>query len=235
MRHYVVIPAAGIGKRFSSTRLKQYWMLGEKPILSRVIDFFLEFSFIDKIIVAIRSDDTYWTQIASSYEQRVTTVIGGDARCHSVINALQALQSVARANDWVLVHDACRPLIKRDRVLKLIEVLKDHPVGGILGIPVQDTLKRVDEGLNVLDTVDRSTIWYAQTPQIFRYGVLYEVLRDAIGKGVLVTDEAVALERAGLKVKMVEGSVLNIKITFPEDLQLAEAILEKTHENRAGV
>lgn len=227
MRYTVIIPAAGIGQRFSAKTPKQYELLAGKPVLSHVIDFFLAFSFVQQIVVAIGQDDPYWPLLASFKNPKVAAVTGGKERFDSVLNALQFLHQTVDAQDWMVIHDACRPCSKTDDFLKLVNTLNEDPVGGLLGVPVRDTLKNVDAQKNILGTLDRNALWHAQTPQIFRYGILCEALKEAAFKKIPITDEAMALELAGLKPKMVEGSHSNLKITWPEDLLLAEAILGK--------
>lgn len=225
MHYYVIIPAAGEGKRFSETLPKQYWQLAGRPVLSHVVDFFLSFPFIEKIVVALKQEDKHWHLIPCFQHAKVISVIGGKERFLSVLQALSSLQHEAQAEDWVLVHDACRPCLKKEDFLRLIDALKEDAVGGILGVPVRDTLKHVDSQYNIIETPDRHEIWHAQTPQMFRYEILYNALKTAKERQVDVTDEAMALEYMGYLPKIVLGSTSNIKITWPEDLLLAEAIL----------
>lgn len=228
MQYYVIIPAAGEGKRFSKSLPKQYWQLKGRPVLSHVLEFFLGFSFVEKIMIALRQDDTYWDQIAFSQEPRVFSIIGGKERFLSVLQALSSLQNEINAEDWVLVHDACRPCLKKEDFLRLLNTLKEDSTGGILGVPLRDTLKRVDPQQNILETSDRQALWQAQTPQMFRYGILYDAMKTAAKQRLSITDEAMALEYMGYLPKIVLGSTSNIKITWPEDLLLAEAILGGT-------
>lgn len=225
MHYYVIIPAAGEGKRFSETLPKQYWQLAGRPVLSHVVDFFLSFPFIEKIVVALKQEDKHWHSIPCFQNSKVISVIGGKERFLSVLQALSSLQNEINAEDWVLVHDACRPCLKKEDFLQLIETLKKDSIGGILGVPICDTLKRVDPQQNILETPDRQALWQAQTPQMFRYGILYDAMKTAAKQRVSITDEAMALEYMGYLPKIVLGSTSNIKITWPEDLLLAEAIL----------
>jgi 2-C-methyl-D-erythritol 4-phosphate cytidylyltransferase len=150
---------------------------------------------------------------------------GGEERCHSVLNALTALQKVADESDWVLVHDAARPCLRSEDIDHLLAELTDHPVGGLLGLPVADTMKRTDADDSVIETVSREHLWRALTPQMFRLGELYDALDGALKRDELVTDEASAMELAGKAPKMVEGHGDNIKITRPQDLRFAELYL----------
>jgi 2-C-methyl-D-erythritol 4-phosphate cytidylyltransferase len=151
-------------------------------------------------------------------------------RCHSVIRALDSLNNVAAPDDWVLVHDAARPCVRMQDIDKMILELKEHPVGGILAVPVHDTLKRGSAAGEIVDTVDRRNLWQAQTPQMFRLQALRQALHQAIEDGFMVTDEASAMEHIGLKPKLVEGHADNIKVTRPEDLSLAEFYLQTLKE-----
>jgi 2-C-methyl-D-erythritol 4-phosphate cytidylyltransferase len=153
---------------------------------------------------------------------------GGVTRSNSVANGLHALLSGdALPTDWVLVHDAARPCITQSDVEYLINELQDHPVGGILGLASHDTLKSVDDNLAISDTVDRSKIWRAFTPQMFRYAALKHALQEAADKGWIMTDDASAMELQGMQPKIIAGRADNLKITRPEDLALAQFYLEQ--------
>jgi 2-C-methyl-D-erythritol 4-phosphate cytidylyltransferase len=168
--------------------------------------------------------DPYWRELALSHS-KLSVAAGGEERCHSVLNALQLLQQKAAAADWVLVHDAARPCLRRDDLDHLIDVLRDHPVGGLLGLPVADTVKRTGADDAVIETVPREHLWRALTPQMFRLAELHEALDTALKNDRLVTDDASAMELAGKAPKMVEGHGDNIKITRPQDLALAQLYL----------
>jgi 2-C-methyl-D-erythritol 4-phosphate cytidylyltransferase len=157
----------------------------------------------------------------------VRTVPGGAERCHSVLNALELLAGHAAADDWVLVHDAARPCLRPADLACLLDTLAEDPVGGLLAVPVRDTMKRADIGDRVETTVDRNGLWHALTPQMFRLQALREALGKAIAAGVLVTDEAAAMEWAGHRPRLVAGAGDNLKITRPEDLPLAAYYLER--------
>jgi 2-C-methyl-D-erythritol 4-phosphate cytidylyltransferase len=152
----------------------------------------------------------------------VLTAPGGVERAESVANALTVLRERAADGDWVLVHDAARPCVRREDLVKLIAELRDDPVGGLLAVPVRDTMKQADAEQRCAATVDRSRLWHALTPQMFRLGALRAALRAALAAGVTVTDDASAMERVGLRPRLVEGHADNLKITRPEDLALAE-------------
>jgi 2-C-methyl-D-erythritol 4-phosphate cytidylyltransferase len=157
-------------------------------------------------------------------------VHGGAERFHSVLNGLRALAGHAAPGDWVLVHDAARPCVRREDIDLLMERLRDHPVGGLLGIPVTDTKKSTDEQGNIIQTVRREGLWRAMTPQMFRYEMLSLALQAVVERGATVTDESAAMEIAGYSPRMVEGHADNIKITRPQDLALAEMYLQQQEQ-----
>jgi 2-C-methyl-D-erythritol 4-phosphate cytidylyltransferase len=220
-RYWAVVPAAGIGRRMGGEVPKQYLELLGRRVIDHTLQRLLDHALIDVAYVALSPDDGYWEACAYATDPRVVRVAGGEERCHSVLNLLHALQVVADADDWVLVHDAARPCLSKDDLDHLIETLADHPVGGLLGIPVQDTLKRVSVQGEVAETVPRGDLWRAYTPQMFRLGLLTSALEAALQKGELVTDDASAMELAGHRPQMVEGHAGNLKITRPADLALA--------------
>ncbi len=216
--YWVVIPAAGVGSRMRADRPKQYLELAGRTVIEHTIARFSSHPAIKGIVVVITDGDPYWAELNID---GLITAPGGAERCHSVLNGLDALDGLAGENDWVLVHDAARPCLRREDIDKLIAELSADPVGGLLGLPVADTLKRVGPGDRVEATVDRDRLWRALTPQMFRLGALRDALRQALADGFLVTDGASAMEHAGFAPRMVEGRGENIKITRPEDLSLA--------------
>lgn len=221
---WAVIPAAGVGKRMLADRPKQYLELHGKTVLEHTLSRFLEHPLISGAVVAVTDGDPYWQELALVHE-KLMVASGGEERCHSVLNALQVLQQSAADNDWVLVHDAARPCLRREDIDHLLDVLKMHPVGGLLGLPVADTMKRTADDDSVIATVPREHLWRALTPQMFRLGELFQALDSALKSGQLVTDDASAMELAGKAPKMVEGHGDNIKITRPQDLSLAALYL----------
>lgn len=218
---YAVVPAAGIGRRMGGDRPKQYLSLNGSPIIEHTLNRLIAIPELQKIVVALADNDVFWPQLALAKHPKIDVVVGGAERGDSVLNGLECLSATADDNDWVLVHDVARPCIAAADIYRLIEHLKDHAVGGILAVPVSDTLKNVS-GAAIVETVDRSTLWQAQTPQMFRLGVLREALRRGIREGRTVTDEASAIELTGEHPLVVEGSITNIKITRPQDMALAE-------------
>ena len=229
-KFWVIIPAAGIGSRMNAERPKQYLELNGKTVLEHTLDCFIRHPRISGVIVAIAEHDSYWPKLNFVTDRPVITVAGGAERCHSVLNALQALNELAEAHDWVLVHDAARPCLNRDDLDKLLITMATHPVGGLLGVPVHDTIKKVDPVAVVESTVDREYLWRALTPQMFRYEMLLDALTKALADNYLVTDDASAIEHAGYSPLMLEGHAGNIKITRPEDLALAEFYLTENKE-----
>lgn len=158
---------------------------------------------------------------------------GGRERSDSVLNALQSLQGLADEQDWVLVHDAVRPCVRLDDIARLLQEVADHPCGGLLAVPVSSTLKRSDAAGDIVATLPRDHVWQAATPQAFRLGALRQALQAAVQAGVAITDEASAMELAGHAPRLVRGSADNIKITYPEDLLLAELILAAQQRENA--
>lgn len=205
---------------------KQYLEVLGKPVLQHTLERLLSVDLITQIHVALGPEDGYWDDLPCSRDERIVKAPGGRERADSVYSALSQLEKLADPNDWVLVHDAARLCVTRDDIMKLIDSLHTDPVGGILGLPVSDTLKSVENG-RILATPDRSRIWRALTPQMFRLGALKTALSEASKQGFTVTDESSAMELAGFRPTLVEGRPDNIKITRPEDLPLAAFYLER--------
>jgi len=222
-----VIPAAGIGRRMGTRVPKQYLHLAGRPVIDYCLALFLGHSRISGVVVALDPADEYWRETAYANHPRVRRVDGGEERCHSVLNALDLVAGEEAETDWVLVHDAARPCLRESDVDLLLTVLSNHPVGGLLGVPVRDTMKRVDAGGAVSRTVPRQGLWHAFTPQMFPLGLLKDALCTTMEKGLLVTDDANAIEMMGLSPQLVEGHADNIKITRPEDLSLARFFLQQ--------
>lgn len=224
--YWIVVPAAGVGARMGTECPKQYLPLVGKTVVEHTLERLLTLPDIAGIYLVLGTGDTHWNDLPLAHNSRIHRVAGGAERCDSVLNALEQLQDKASPNDWVLVHDAARPCIHTQSILHLIEQVKNHPVGGILGVPVSDTLKQVSD--SVIDsTVDRRLLWQAQTPQMFRLGLLGDCLRRGLAEGKLITDESSALESYGYQPLMVQGRSDNIKITRPEDLVIAAMLLQQ--------
>jgi len=206
---------------------KQYLQLAGKTVIEHTLSRFAEHPKVSGIVIALSLQDKVWDSLQYQCSKTLIRVEGGAERCHSVLNALGELSGHAGERDWVLVHDAARPCLQEDDIDQLIRGLDSHPVGGLLAVPVRDTMKRSDNNGEVQQTVDRKNLWHALTPQMFRLGDLRDALAKAISDGVEVTDEASAMEYVGKQPKLVKGQWSNIKITHPEDLVLAEFYLEK--------
>ncbi|MGA9702858.1 2-C-methyl-D-erythritol 4-phosphate cytidylyltransferase [Pseudomonas sp.] len=217
---WAVIPAAGVGARMAADRPKQYLQLGGRTILEHSLGCFLDHPGLKGVVVSLAVDDPYWPNLACANDPRIVRVDGGDERSGSVLNALLYLHGQGASDeDWVLVHDAARPNLGRDDLDKLLGELADDAVGGLLAVPARDTLKRADKHGRVSETVDRSQIWQAYTPQMFRLGALHRALADSLVSDVVITDEASAMEWAGHAPRLIEGRSDNIKVTRPEDLE----------------
>lgn len=223
-RHWAVVPAAGKGTRMGVDRPKQYLELAGRSVLEHTLGRLLAEPRIAGIVVPLAADDDYGRALVARCGARVTTTIGGAERCHSVLNGLDALPGAA-GDDWVLVHDAARPCLRQADLAALIDTLAADACGGILAVPVRDTLKRCRTDGRIEHTVDRERLWHALTPQMFRVRMLRDALRAALAAHRLVTDEAQAIELAGCVPRVVEGHADNIKITRPEDLPLADHYL----------
>lgn len=221
LTYWAVIPAAGAGKRLGGDKPKQYLSLAGKTILEHSLGKLLDTPVITGAVVAISDGDAYWKELDFHHSKPVKVAPGGKERCDSVLSALNVLSETANESDWVLVHDAARPCVRQEDISRLIESCKEHAVGGILAVPVKDTIKMANDSAEIIQTVDRSMLWHAQTPQMFRLGALRDALLRALESGEQITDEASAMEWAGLKPLLVEGHGDNIKITRQEDVDLA--------------
>ncbi|MGY4534246.1 2-C-methyl-D-erythritol 4-phosphate cytidylyltransferase [Pseudomonas sp. TE3786] len=217
---WALIPAAGVGARMLADRPKQYLQLAGKTILEHTLDCFLDHPQLRGLVVCLSVDDAYWPTLAYARNQRIERADGGAERADSVLNGLIRLAELgAGEDDWVLVHDAARPNLSRYDLDLLLAELANDQVGGLLAVPARDTLKRAGPDGRVVETVDRSVIWQAYTPQMFRLGHLHRVLADALVSGVPITDEASAIEWAGQSPRLIEGRADNLKVTRPEDLE----------------
>lgn len=225
LKFWAVVPAAGVGKRMNADRPKQYLELAGKTVLEHTLTRLLQANVFTAVSVAISEEDPYWPQLPLSGHEKIITAPGGKERADSVLSALKAIRADAADDDWVLVHDAARPCLTSSDIHQLIDTLAQDEVGGILALSSHDTLKNVQNG-RIAGTLDRTHIWRALTPQMFRYGLLKSALEAAEGNPA-ITDEASALELQGLQPKIVEGRPDNIKITRPEDLALAQFYLEQ--------
>ena len=225
-RYWAVVPAAGVGSRMAADRPKQYLQLSDKTVLEHTLARLIDSRIFQGIVVAVSAEDGYWPELPIVRNKEIHTVKGGRERVDSVLSGLKFLVTIAGQADWVLVHDAARPCLTEIDIHRLIESVKDDPVGGILALPLHDTLKEVVDG-KIITTRDRRSIWRAQTPQMFRLSLLIDAITMAIRTNQVVTDEASALELIGEHPCIVDGRPDNIKITRPEDLPLARFYLDQ--------
>jgi 2-C-methyl-D-erythritol 4-phosphate cytidylyltransferase len=245
MHYWLVMPAAGAGRRFGARLPKQYAPLEGRSVIEWSLAPFLTDRRCLQAVVALAPDDAVWASIAARLRvpqsaepdaagsPAVRTVTGGAERCDSVRSALSALEGRAEASDWVLVHDAVRPCLEAADLERLLAALAAHPLGGLLAVPAADTLKRAADPAGgagpllpaVSQTIERAGLWRALTPQMFRYGRLCAALDAALAAGRSPTDEAQALEWQGEHPLLIEGAASNLKVTTAADLVLAAALL----------
>ncbi len=222
-KFHVIIPAAGSGSRMHSEIPKQYLTLLSRPLITWCLDVFYAHPKINHVHLALHPHDAVWSNQLSNNPKLNVLRTGGDTRSQTVLNTLEKID--ADDDDWVLVHDAARPGLTDELLSKLIDALQNDAVGGLLAIPLADTLKRADVSQRVERTESREALWQAQTPQMFTYGILKRALIKAHTSNHQPTDEAQAVEFLGLSPKLVAGGLRNFKITYPQDLLLAKAIL----------
>jgi len=221
--YYALVPAAGFGSRMRDVLPKQYLPLAGKPMIAYALDTLCACTDIETVFVVLSPEDTQFRSYDwSSYGDKLQPLFcGGDTRAASVANGLLACE--LEPDDWVLVHDAARPCLTQVHLHKMISELGEDKVGGILAVPVADTLKRADATQHIECTESRDRLWQAQTPQMFRVGLLSQALQQCR----IVTDEASAVEALGLQPRLIEGDSRNIKVTYPQDIRLAELILRE--------
>jgi 2-C-methyl-D-erythritol 4-phosphate cytidylyltransferase len=222
-----VVPAAGSGTRRGAELPKQFLKIGGRTVLEHSVQALWGIPSLAGMVVVSADSPVLQAALARFEHRKMVTVAGGLERCHSVLAGLRALLADADTNDWVLVHDAARPCVRAGDLQRLIQSVTDTACGGLLGVPVHDTLKRAETDNTVVATVDRAGLWHAQTPQMFRLGQLQAALETALDDGFEVTDEASAMEHAAYHPLLVEGHADNLKITRPEDLAVAELYLEQ--------
>jgi 2-C-methyl-D-erythritol 4-phosphate cytidylyltransferase len=222
VEYWLVVPAAGSGRRMGAETPKQYLTLAGATVLEHALAPFLADRRCRGAVVALAAGDARWASLPVAREPKVRTVPGGAERRDSVVAGLAALRAQgASGDDWVLVHDAARPCLARADLERLLDALPGSPDGALLAVPVADTLKRSDEAGRSAGTVDRSGLWRALTPQAAPLGVLQE----ALGAVPAATDEASALEAAGRRPRLVPGAATNVKVTEPADLEFARLVL----------
>jgi 2-C-methyl-D-erythritol 4-phosphate cytidylyltransferase len=224
-RIIALVPAAGTGTRLGDALPKQYLDVNGRPMIHHALAALAGVARIAKIVVVLSPADRHWqTLMAAGAPARVSTLAaGGATRGESVVNGLLSQAAELAADDWVLVHDAARPCIRTELIEQFVDELQDDPVGGLLALPLADTIKQDDGNLRVARTVPRDGIWRAQTPQMFRYAMLVRALQ-AMPEA---TDEAQAIEALGYQARLVMGDSANLKVTYAPDLKLARMLLSE--------
>lgn len=228
--YLVVIPCGGHGSRFASELPKQYHPLLGQTVLDWTLQVFEHCAYISKIMVVASPNDCWIDGYAGKYSKLQIAKVGGQTRADSVLNGLRELQYAI--DDWILVHDAARCCLRAEDLLRLIESLQEHPIGGILASKATDTIKQVNTSQQIIATLDRNFIYQAQTPQMFKAGLLQQALNAA---GTTITDEASAVEQLGHLPQVVDCGSHNFKITFPYDLKLAAIYLQEQLERAKNV
>jgi 2-C-methyl-D-erythritol 4-phosphate cytidylyltransferase len=229
---WAIVPAAGNGSRMRANRPKQYLQLHDRPVIMHTLERLASHPKISGVVVAIADDDPYWQSLPIPKEWPIHCATGGAERSDSVLSALNLLNTMTHDDPWVLVHDAARPCLRHEDIDLMLSTLSHDAVGGILGIPVTETVKRVDSQNRIIETVSRDNLWRAATPQMFRLDNLRNALEHTRQAQCKVTDEASAIEYAGYQPKMVEGHADNLKITLPQDLALAALYLQQQRGER---
>ena len=224
---WAIVPAAGRGTRFGGETPKQYLHVAGQPLIAHTLHALLTHPTVQGVVVVLAEDDAHWPGWQTLADKPVTTCIGGSERADSVLAGLAALPESVRPDDFVLVHDAARPNLRREDLDQLLNRGRVDPVGAILAAPVRDTLKRAGDDGGIDGTEPRERLWRALTPQLFRRLQLTRALETARDAGIAVTDESMAMERQGHRPLLVEGSDDNVKVTTPADLALFEFILAR--------
>ncbi|MDH3406815.1 MAG: 2-C-methyl-D-erythritol 4-phosphate cytidylyltransferase [Gammaproteobacteria bacterium] len=230
---WAFVPAGGQGRRMQSQVPKQYLPLLERPIILHTLERLCSHKQIQGVFAGIAANDPQWKKLASELEHLPTflgTSEGGESRAHTVLNGLRMLTKNARADDWVLVHDAVRPCVRHEDIDKLISAVTGGEEGGLLAFPIADTVKHVDNAGRVTETISREGLWRAATPQMFQINKLTQALEQVMKSGKEITDEASAIEAAGGHPCVIACHNDNIKITLAEDLVLAELYLKQQQE-----
>jgi 2-C-methyl-D-erythritol 4-phosphate cytidylyltransferase len=227
VRFWAVVPAAGIGSRMGGDMPKQYLPLLGRPIIEHTLTSLCDHARISGVVVVLAAEDPWWPHLTMKYSRPLLMAAGGAQRRDSVLSGLESLSGRAAMRDWVLVHDAVRPCLRKEDIDRLMDALWEDEVGGLLAVPVKDTMKRQGSNNRVRETVSRESLWHAQTPQMFRLGALRDAIRLSVDEDRDVTDEAQAMELTGARPLLVQGHEDNIKITRRVDLELAEMYLTR--------
>ncbi len=219
MKHFGIVVAAGTGSRFGGSKPKQYYSIDGKTILEHSIESLLALEKLNQLVVVLHPHDQYWSTLNICHHPKILTTIGGEKRSDSSLNGLKALEGLATAEDFVLVHDAARPFVAFEDLTKLIAQTQHHPVGGILAAKVVDTIKSSLDEAHIEKTVDRNLLYRALTPQCFRYQKLLDALKHVQTKNLSISDDSMALELQGFHPLLVLTNVNTNKITFSGDLR----------------
>ena len=227
---WAIVPASGVGHRMQSPVAKQYLQLDNKTIIEHTLDRLLSFDGIDGLILVLQSGDRNWQKFNYQSSKPLIVTTGGKQRHDSVFNGLQKLLELKMDNPFAMVHDAVRPLVLHQDLQNLLDAAAEHEAGGLLALPVSDTLKQQDEFGNIERTVSRKDLWRAFTPQMFRAELLYRAIEHVRQNSLNVTDDASAVEALGMCPRLVVSSAENLKITYPADLLLAAMILKRQRQ-----
>ncbi|MEI8036493.1 MAG: 2-C-methyl-D-erythritol 4-phosphate cytidylyltransferase [Betaproteobacteria bacterium] len=224
---FALIAAAGQGLRMGGEMPKQYQLVNGEPLLRHAIRALCSYERVQCVFVVLAPQDECFSSLDwSDFGGRLQPLYcGGTSRAQSVFNGLVAMGDALQADDWVMVHDAARPCVNAQMLDRLCETLSEDPVGGLLAVPLADTLKLSTKTHHVEKTVSRERLWQAQTPQMFRYRLLWEAMRQ--GAKTQMTDESSAIEALGFSPRLIQGSIRNLKVTWPEDVLMAEMLLKQ--------
>lgn len=228
-RIWAVIPAGGVGSRMDAKVPKQYMLIDAQPMLLRTLKRVCDIESVSKLVIGIAKEDAHWPRLSFSHPKLAEIVNAGASRVDTVLNCLLKIESLGAADDWALVHDAARPCVRQAEVSGLINTCLSENTGGILALPLSDTIKRAQAASRpsrIETTVSREHLWRAMTPQLFKVGELLSAIQSAKKSGANITDEASAMEAAGFQPLLVPCSPDNIKVTYPQDITFAEMILK---------
>jgi len=229
---WVILPASGIGTRMQASKPKQYLPFQNKTVIEATLDRLLSFNAVEGAVVVLNKDDEYWKALDYQHEKPVLTTIGAKERSGSVLNGLKLLMEQAELNDlWVMIHDAVRPCVTHSDLDKLLHASLSEREGLFLAHPVTDTLKKSDSDQRCLKTVNRDDLWRAFTPQMFPFKLIFKALTDVLMEGIDVTDDVSAVESLGFSPKIILGQSDNIKITYPQDILIANIIIENQNKD----
>ena len=228
-KYWAIVPAAGVGRRMGGNIPKQYLDLAGEAVLLRTMKRLASCAGVSGLFLGVSAADSYWQALSFSAPWLKSVCDGGEERSDTVSLILDDMSGTVEECDWVLVHDAVRPCVSHKDILQLMHLASQQD-GGLLGLPITDTVKHADSADSVTKTISREGLWRAQTPQMFRYGELRQALQNAKDNDLLVTDEASAMEYAGFHPLMVQGCSDNIKITVPGDMELADIFFRLQEE-----